>query len=100
MNFPFDAKRGAIVVLASISGPSGSADLRLVLDTGATNCLIRKAILESIGYDPDASTDRVRVAMGNGVEVVPQVVVNRLSALDSHRIGFRVLARTSSRSWH
>jgi len=40
-----------------------------------------------------SSTDRVKVAMGNGVEMVPRVMVNRFTALGVHRIGFRVLAR-------
>ncbi|MDB5349404.1 MAG: hypothetical protein JWN86_651 [Planctomycetota bacterium] len=45
-----------------------------------------------VGYDPSASIDRVRVAMGNGVEIVPRVVVNRFTALGIHRIGFPLLA--------
>lgn len=67
--------------------------LRLVLDTGATNSLIRKALLISIGYEPDTSPDRVKVAMGNGVESLPRVMVNRFTAFGIHRVVFRVLAR-------
>lgn len=65
MSFPFNASRGPIVVEASLSGPLGQGDLRLILDTGATTSLIRSTMLVAIGYDPDASTDRVTVAMGN-----------------------------------
>ena len=78
MSFPFDPSRGPIFVRGQISGPLGLANLNLILDTGATTSLIRGAILISIGYDPD------------GVEVIPRVVLNRLTALGQHRIGIPV----------
>jgi len=92
VSFPFDSSRGPVSVRGEVSGPSGLANLNLILDTGATTSLIRTAILISIGYDPDASTDRIPVTMGNGVEVVPRVVLNRLTALGEHRIGIPVLS--------
>ena len=33
MSFPFNVHHGPIIVEASISGPLGQADLRLILDT-------------------------------------------------------------------
>jgi predicted aspartyl protease len=94
MSFPFLATRGPLIVEASISGPLGQADLRLILDTGATTSLIRSTLLVAIGYDPDASTDRVNVAMGNGIEVVPRIVLNRLSSLGRHQLAWPVLAHS------
>lgn len=32
--------------------------------------------------------------MGNGVEIVPRLILNRFSALGHHRLGFRVLAHS------
>lgn len=32
--------------------------------------------------------------MGNGVETVPRIVVNRFTAFGMHRIGFPLLAKT------
>ncbi len=92
MSFRFDPARGPILVEASTSGPHGQADLRLIVDTGATTSLLRSTILIAIGYDPDRSTDRVRVTMGNGVEWLPRLTLNRLSTLGQHRIGFAILA--------
>jgi hypothetical protein len=57
MSFPFNASRGPIIVEATLSGPLGHADLRLILDTGATTSLVRSTILVAVGYDPDASPD-------------------------------------------
>lgn len=36
MSFPFDPQQGLIIVPVELWGPSGSAILRLALDTGAT----------------------------------------------------------------
>src|SRR5262245_41477943 len=94
MSFPFNASHGPILVEASLSGPSGQADLRLILDTGATTSLIRSTILVAVGYDPDASPDRIRVAMGNGVESLPRIILNRLSALGQLRLAIPVLAHS------
>ena len=94
MSFPFNAKHGPIIVEASLSGPLGQAELRLILDTGATTSLIRSTLLIAVGYEPDASPDRIQVAMGNGIESVPRLPLNRLSGLGEHRLGLAVLAHT------
>jgi hypothetical protein len=36
----------------------------------------------------------VNVAMGNGVELVPRIILNRLSTLGRHRLAFPVLAHS------
>ena len=82
------------MVAASCSGPNGRAGLKLMLDTGATTSVISRKALVSIGYDPDASPDRVTVATGGGIQSVPRVVLNRLSALGVHRLAFPVLGHT------
>ncbi len=94
MSEPFEPSSGPVIIKANISGPLGQADLRLILDTGATTSLIRSTILIAVGYDPDASSDSVSVAMGGGVQKVPRVILNRLSALGRHRIGLSVLAHS------
>ena len=94
MSTPFKPRSGPIVIEASLSGPAGQSDLRLILDTGATTSLIQSTVLVAVGYDPDASSDRVRVTMGGGVAVVPRVILNRLSALGHHRLGIPVLAHS------
>ena len=94
MSFLFNSSTGPIAIDASLSGPLGQPDLRLILDTGATTSLIRSTILIAVGYDPDASPDRVRVAMGGGIQLISRVVLNRLSALGQHRLGFPVLSHS------
>jgi predicted aspartyl protease len=88
----FDPTQGAIYIEAEVSGPTGRSSLRLLLDTGATTSLIDPAMLIAVGYDPDSSTDHVRVTMGGGSASVPRVVLNRLTILGQHRIGLSVLS--------
>jgi predicted aspartyl protease len=94
VSFPFNPSAGAVYVEASLSGPLGQADVRLILDTGATTTLIRSTILVAVGYDPDASPDRISVALGSGIQLVPRVVLNRLSALGQHLLGLPVLSHS------
>jgi hypothetical protein len=50
--------------------------------------------LIAVGYDPDSSADRVPVTMGGGSSSAPRLVLNRLTALGQHRIGFSVLSHS------
>jgi hypothetical protein len=73
MNFRFEPERELILVRAVLVGPSGSAILRLALDTGATSTLINADMVRAIGYDLDLAAERVSVTTGSGVEQVPVV---------------------------
>lgn len=90
--YVFNPKQGPILVDAEISGPTGAANLKLVLDTGATTSLINPAILLYLGFDPDQSPQHITMVTGSAIEVVPLVVLTRLSTLGQHRFGFPVIA--------
>jgi len=94
VTFPFDARRGLVVVHAELFGPSGSTVLRLALDTGATSTLINVGPLVTIGYDPSLAPVHVQVTTGSGVEYVPRVVITCLKALGQQRTNFPVLSHT------
>ncbi len=84
MRQAFDAKTGLILVEAEVSGPTGKVDATLVLDTGATSTSLNRNLLRSIGYDPDAATEFVRMTTGTTVELVPRLTVTRVSVLGRH----------------
>ncbi len=98
MSFSFDSHQGLIIVRTELAGPSGSAVLRLALDTGATGTLINAAMLTAIGYDPALSPDRFQVTTGSGVEFVPRVILKRIMALEQKRVDFPVLCHTLPQS--
>ncbi len=90
--FAFNAASGPIFVRAEVTGPAGSAVLKLLLDTGATTSLINLAHLVALGFDPDQSPRRTTMTTGSAVQTVPIVVLTRLSALGRHRFGVPVIA--------
>lgn len=94
MSFPFDAQQGLIIVRAELAGPSGTAILRLALDTGATSTLVNIGMLVSIGYDPALAPERIQVTTGSGVEFVPRITLSKITALGQERSNFPVLCHT------
>jgi predicted aspartyl protease len=94
MSFPFESQQGLIIVRAELWGPSGSAVLRLALDTGATGTVVNVGMLVAVGYDPALVPDRIQVTTGSGVEFVPRVILDKLEALGQERPGFPVLCHT------
>jgi predicted aspartyl protease len=95
MSDEFDPNREAVFVEGEVSGPLGLATkVTLLIDTGATTSLIRTEVLKNLGYDPAASIDHVQVITGGGAQVVPRLVLNRLTALGQDRIDFPVLCHS------
>ena len=94
MSFRFYPNRGLIIVSAELWGPSGSAVLRLALDTGATGTLVNVGMLVALGYDPAMAPDRVQVTTGSGVEFVPLVILDGISALGRKTANFPELGHT------
>jgi predicted aspartyl protease len=94
MSIPFNAQHGLIIIQAAVDGPSGSAVLRLALDTGATRTVINIGMLVALGYDPALAPERIQVTTGSGVEFVPRVSVHKIVALGQERTSFLVLGHT------
>jgi len=94
MSFPFDSQQGLIIVRAELWGPAGSIVLRLALDTGATGTVMNIGMLVTIGYDPALVPDRIQVTTGSGVEFVPRVTLDKITALGQECTDFPVLGHT------
>ncbi|HZF13925.1 MAG TPA: retropepsin-like aspartic protease [Thermoanaerobaculia bacterium] len=94
MSFRFDARQGLIIVYTELWGPAGSAVLRLALDTGATATMANIGMLVAIGYDPALEPTRFQVTTGSGIEFVPRIQLDKISALGQERTGFQVLGHT------
>ena len=94
MSVPFAPLHGLVIVQAELEGPSGSAVLRLALDTGATWTLINAAMLVALGYDPALVGERFQVTTASGLEFAPRLALDRLVALGQERTNFPVLSHT------
>jgi predicted aspartyl protease len=87
----FEPTEGLIVVSTRLWGPRGHLVVRLALDTGATDTLLKWDVVASLGYDPTSSPARVRITTASGVESVPQVEIDKLEALGKQQEHFPVL---------
>jgi len=94
MSSVFDTSLPLVIVRAEIDGPSGTTDLRLALDTGASVTLINAAPLAMLGYDPAAAAERVEVTTGSSMAYAAFLPIRRIKALGQERVGFPVLCHT------
>jgi hypothetical protein len=88
MSVLFNQHQGLVIVNAELFGPTGSAVLQLALDTGATSTLVSLGMLIAIGYDPGLESNRIQLTTGSGVEFVPRVILNKISALEKECLNF------------
>jgi gag-polyprotein putative aspartyl protease len=94
MKFRFNRSRGPTRIRARIDGPTGSTNLILALDTGATRSLISVAPLVFVGYDPGLQPQRLQMTTGSGVEFVPTVKLERIWSLGKSRENLDIIAHT------
>jgi len=83
-----------MIVHAQATGPRGTTNLKLLLDTGASTSLLKLSALVFIGLDPDQPIRRVQMTTGSAVELAPVVMLTRLGALGQQRDGFSVIGHT------
>ena len=93
MSVPFNPTDDLIIVTATAHGPRGSREVRLALDTAATETVISRRVLSIIGVDV-ASAPTVPIIMGGGRVAVPLVTVNKLEALGQTQVNITVQAHT------
>lgn len=94
MGSRFDPRLGLIIVTARLAGPTRPARLRMALDTGATSTLVNIASLLSAGYDPLASTERIQITTGSGIEFAAVVRVSAIQMLGKRATDFPLLAHS------
>lgn len=94
MSSRFNPHHRLILVTARIWGPAGDTYVTLALDTGSSVTVIREAKLAFIGYDPAAAPHRVQITTGSGSAAAAQLVLDKILALDTERVGFPVLCHT------
>lgn len=88
-------KKGSLLLIrAFMSGDSGKAYPKLLVDTGSAYTLISQEILESIGCSPALPKRKHRIITGSGYEIVPVVSVNQFHCLGSQLNNFELLAHT------
>ncbi|MGC8639588.1 MAG: aspartyl protease family protein [Isosphaeraceae bacterium] len=78
---------------AEVAGPAGAFNAKLILDTGATTTCLSSKVLRSVGFASSMAIGQAQLITGSAVSTARLFMVNRLSALGQHAIGWRGLAR-------
>ncbi len=97
MSVPIDTTQPLIIVSMTVFGPSGSREVRLALDTAATETVFSRRVLGILGYSV-AAAPTVPIIMGGGTVLVPLVTVDKLEALGQAQLSVNVQAHTLPRS--
>jgi predicted aspartyl protease len=94
VSYPFLSGSGPILVEAEVTGPACTLPVQLILDTGATRTVNNRSVALAIGFDLSSPSKLFQMTTGSKVELVPSVLLTRLSSLGQHRFGFQVLVHT------
>ena len=80
MTYPFETERESGLIIVSIE-IDNKYDLRMVLDTGATNTTIDSNALYLLGYDLRDKIGTVEIETANGIVETELFEVNNFSSL-------------------
>ena len=86
MTFPFKRENGLIIVNIEVDD---KYELKMVLDTGATNTTIDSNALYLLGYDLKDSIGTVEIETASGIIETEVFEVRSFSALGLTKINFR-----------
>jgi len=78
----FKEKGGIIIPRIELTGPRGSIEVDLILDTGAAYTLISWDVAISIGYDPARKSRTLPIVTANGKVHVPLLSVKKITIQD------------------
>jgi hypothetical protein len=92
MTSRFELNSPLLILEADIVGPVRVVTVRLVLDTGASQTMIRPRSLVAAGYNPATTTRRGNIRSATGGSTAPILDVSAISCLGRVRTKLPVLA--------
>ena len=91
MSAPFNSDGVFIPVPVRLFGAQRYASALLALDTGATQTMISRDVVESLGYDVANAYNAVRLVTASGEEITPIIDIVRFEALEQERQNLPIL---------
>ena len=91
MSTLFNPTGAFIPVPVRLFGMERYASVLLALDTGATQTMINRGVVESLGYDVGSADNAVRLVTASGEEITPIVDIVRFEALEQERQNLPVI---------
>ena len=75
----FNPDSFGIVFPTILTGPGGTKKIQMLIDTGATLCIIPFAI--ALGYNPSVSKEYTDITTASGSETMPLIKIEKLSLM-------------------
>ena len=92
IKFKFNADYGLVYVRVKINCADREVILNLALDTGASGTIISAKKLREVGYNLENPEDEIYITTGSGLIFVPQITIEKLTALGEEKVDFVVIA--------
>ena len=83
MELSFNRDTLSIILDAVVHGPSGKQRVTMVLDTGASNCMISQNVAMKIGYDNFEGSEFIDVQSASGFIRSPKIMVEGMDVFGS-----------------
>jgi len=77
----FDPNTFGIVLPIKLTGPYGTKKIQMLIDTGATLCIIPFDIAIALGYKPSVSKEYSDITTASGTETMPLIEIKKLSMM-------------------
>jgi clan AA aspartic protease (TIGR02281 family) len=77
----FDPDSFGIVFPTILTGPEGIKKIEMLIDTGATLCIIPFDIAIALGYNPSVSKEYTDITTASGSETMPLIKIEKLSLM-------------------
>ena len=91
MSVFFNPLGSFLPITVRLFGLTSDARARLALDTGATQTMISRELANFMGYDLGAGARSVQLITASGEENATVVTIQRVEALEHHRLSMPVL---------
>jgi len=81
-----------MVTSAYIRGPRSGGHLKLLVDTGSVYTILKRNILEFVGYSPTSAKEFQFIVTGSKVERLPRLRLQRFNCLGQFLENYNVLS--------
>lgn len=81
MEFSISRNALSIILDGVVSGPSDKHRITMVLDTGASNCMIPYKVAKKIGYEVTENGRCLKIHSANGLITTPVIAIDEIEVL-------------------
>lgn len=90
VTYAFNGHQGLVIVYARLTGPRGTEQARLAVDTGSAFTVIRKSRLSAVGYLTTSYPQNNPLQTANGIVMAALIEVGKFECFAHERFDFPI----------